>query len=104
MTKQTNKDSLGDRMKDYYENRNRTHLTRRTPVIIRVDGKAFHTLTNSMDKPFDEQFIKMMQDTAIYMAENVQGCKAVYVQSDEISLLLTDYDKLSTLNLLKLIC
>lgn len=97
MTKQKDKvDQLGNRIKDFYENRNRTYLTRRTPVIIRVDGKAFHTLTKSMERPFDEQFIKMMQDTAIYMAENIQSCKAAYVQSDEISLLLTDYDKLTT--------
>lgn len=97
MTKQKDKvDVLGDRMKDYYENRSRTYLTRRTPVIIRCDGKAFHTLTKSMTKPFDEGLIKMMQDTAIYMCENIQGCKAAYVQSDEISLLLTDYDKLTT--------
>ena len=31
-------DNLGDRMKTY-ENVTRTYLTRRTPIIIRIDGK-----------------------------------------------------------------
>lgn len=45
---------LGDRMKSYYENRSKTFLARRTPVIIRLDGKAFHTFTRGFNKPFDE--------------------------------------------------
>lgn len=32
------RDSLGDRMKDFYENRSKTYLTRRSAVIIRIDG------------------------------------------------------------------
>ena len=55
-------DSLGDRMKRY-ENVNRTYLTRRTPVIIRVDGKAFHTFTKAFQKPFDNFMIRAMQTT-----------------------------------------
>lgn len=90
------KDSLGDRMKGNYENRTRFYLTRRTPVIIRLDGKAFHTLTRHCDKPFDANFIDAMKETARYLCENIQGCKLGYVQSDEISLLLTDFDLLTT--------
>jgi len=89
-------DSLGDRMKGNYENRSRFHLTRRTPVIIRLDGKAFHTFTKGCQKPFDVKIIKSMEETCKYLVENIQGCKMGYVQSDEISLLLTDYDKLNT--------
>ena len=84
------------RMKDNYESRSRTFLTRRTPVIIRLDGKAFHTYTKGLDKPFDEGLIEDMQLTAKYLCENIQGAKCAYVQSDEISILLTDYETFDT--------
>lgn len=90
------KDDLGNRMKDNYENRSKTFLTRRMPVIIRLDGKAFHTFTNGLNKPFDEILVKTMHETAKFLCENIQGCKIAYTQSDEITLLLTDYDKLTT--------
>lgn len=90
-----NKDSLGDRMKGY-ENIPRTYLTRRMPCIIRIDGKAFHTFTRGFQRPFDEVFMKTMWETTKYLCENIQGCKIAYTQSDEISLLLTDYDELTT--------
>lgn len=96
MSNKLKKDSLGDRMKTFYEDRNKTYLTRRTPVIIRVDGKAFHTFTIGLKKPFDEILTKTMQQTAKYLVENIQGCKLAYTQSDEISLLLTDYNTLTT--------
>lgn len=88
-------DSLGDRMKRY-EIVNKTVLTRRTPVIIRLDGKAFHTFTRGFKKPFDEILVKTMQDTMKYLCENIQGCVLGYTQSDEITLVLTDYEKLET--------
>ena len=90
------KDSLGDRMKENYENRSKTYLVRRTPVIIRLDGRAFHTFTRGMKKPYDEIFHNTMNATMKYLCENIQGCKLGYTQSDEITLLLTDYDTLST--------
>ena len=90
-----NKDSLGDRMKGY-ENISRIYLTRRTPVIIRIDGKAFHSFTHGFAKPFDDILIKSMQDISKYLCENIMGCKLAYTQSDEISLLLIDYEKLGT--------
>lgn len=90
-----NKDSLGDRMKGY-ENISRIYLTRRTPIIIRIDGKAFHSFTRGFAKPFDDVLIKSMQNTAKYLCENIMGCKLAYTQSDEISLLLVDYEKFET--------
>ena len=84
------------RIKENYESRSRILLTRRTPVIIRLDGKAFHTYTRSLNKPFDEGLIEDMQRTAAYLCENIQNVKCAYVQSDEISLLLTDYDNLQS--------
>lgn len=84
------------RMKDNYESRSRTYLTRRVPVIMRVDGKAFHTYTRGLNKPFDEGLVEDMNNTAIYLCQNIQGAKCAYVQSDEISILITDYDTLTT--------
>lgn len=88
--------NLGDRMKEFYENRAKTSLIRRTPVIIRIDGKAFHTFTKGFEKPFDSIMIKAMQDTMKYLCENIQGCVLGYTQSDEITLVLVDYNKLDT--------
>jgi len=89
------KSNLGDRMKGY-EGIPKIKLTKRTPVVIRLDGKAFHTLTRGMNKPFDSLLMETMQETAKYLCENIQGCKLAYTQSDEITLLLTDYEKLTT--------
>lgn len=88
-------DSLGDRMKSY-ENISRNYLTRRIPVIIRIDGKAFHTFTKGMKKPFDHLLMTSMQDTTKFLCENIQGCVFGYTQSDEISLVLTDYENIRT--------
>ena len=90
------KDSLGDRMKENYENRSKTYLVRRMPVIIRLDGRAFHTFTKGFKRPYDEVFHNAMNDTVKYLCENIQGCKIGYTQSDEITLLLTDYENLDT--------
>lgn len=90
------KSSIGDRMKGYYEDRYRISLPRRTNTIIRVDGKCFHSLTKKLKKPFDEKFIEMMTNTAVTLCEETQNCKMGYVQSDEISIWLTDYDDIKT--------
>ena len=90
------RDSLGDRMKRNYEDVSKTRLLRRTPVIIRLDGKAFHTFTRGFKKPFDEVFMKTMQQTMKYLCENIQGCVLGYTQSDEITLVLVDYKKLDS--------
>ena len=89
-------DELGKRMKEYYESIPKTKLMRRTPVAIRIDGKAFHTFTRGFKKPFDEVLIKSMQETMKYLCENVQGCVLGYAQSDEITLILVDYKKLNS--------
>jgi len=90
------KDDLGKRMKEQYEMRTRTFLPRRTYTIIRLDGKAFHTFTRGMERPYDKKFMNMMDVTAKFLLNEIQGAKLAYVQSDEISLLLTDFDKITT--------
>lgn len=90
------KDALGDRMKSFYEDRTRILLPRRTYTIIRVDGKAFHTYTRGLKRPFDQGLVEDMNETAAFLCKNIQGAKLAYVQSDEISILLTDFDSIST--------
>ena len=90
------KDPLGDRMKDFYEDRTRYKLARRTNTIIRIDGKAFHTYTKGLQRPFDQGLMEDMNKTAEYLCQNIQGAKFGYVQSDEISILITDYDDIDT--------
>jgi tRNA(His) 5'-end guanylyltransferase len=89
-------DSLGDRMKNFYEGPARHYLTRRTPVIVRLDGRAFHTLTKGFQKPYDASFIENMDAAARCLFDEMQGCKMAYIQSDEASFVLTDYDTLTT--------
>ena len=90
------RDDLGTRMKTFYEEIPKTKLMRRCPVAIRIDGKAFHTFTRGFNKPFDEVLIESMQKTMKYLCENIQGCVLGYTQSDEITLILIDYNKLNS--------
>jgi len=89
-------DSLGDRMKHNYEEVSKTRLTRRVPVAIRLDGKAFHSFTRGIQKPFDMILVSAMQKTTKALCENIQGCVFGYTQSDEITLILQDYKSITT--------
>ncbi len=115
----TDKTTLGDRMKEY-EATTQGALLRRTPVIIRIDGRAFHTFTKRLvpyeektaalmgiadrfvvdtslqQSPFSEIMHNSMVDTAAVLLNNIQNCVLAYTQSDEISLLLRDWDKHET--------
>jgi len=88
--------SLGNRIKEYYEKPFQFKLPRKLPAIIRLDGKSFHQLTKHFEKPFDSNFINGMQNTALYLCEEIQNAKFAYIQSDEISILMIDYDNLNT--------
>lgn len=96
MGKKESKDALGSRMKEFYENRAKTSLIRRMPVAIRIDGKSFHTFTKNFDKPFDKVLMESMQETMQSLCKNLPGCVIGYTQSDEITLILTDYKKLTS--------
>lgn len=90
-------DNLGDRMKGY-ESVTKNSLMRRTPAIIRLDGRAFHTFVEraGFNRPFDQHFSKIMQHVCHYLFREVQTSVFVYSQSDEISILLKDYTELET--------
>ena len=68
----------------------RTHLTPGLPAVIRLDGRAFHSYTKGLQRPFDERFVEDMDAVAVELAQQIDGVRLVYTQSDEISLLLTD--------------
>ena len=90
------RDDIGTRMKDFYEQIPKTKLMRRCPVAIRIDGKAFHTYTRHFKRPFDSVLMRAMQETMKYLCENIQGCVLGYTQSDEITLILVDYEKINS--------
>lgn len=87
--------SFGDRMKGY-ESVTQTSLMRRTPAIIRIDGKAFHTFTRGLNKPFDEDLSLAMADTTLELCKQIQGAVFGYTQSDEISILVQDWKNINT--------
>ena len=85
-------DAIGDRMKSQYEDRTRYFLPRRTYTILRIDGKAFHTYTRGMDKPWDAMVEESMDAGAVALCSEGCGCRFAYGQSDEYSFLLTDFE------------
>jgi tRNA(His) 5'-end guanylyltransferase len=86
-------DTLGDRMKERYEDRTRYYLPRRTFAVIRVDGKAFHTFTRGCAKPYDRRLMESIDFAAMAMCQEMAGAVLAYTQSDEISVLLCDFKK-----------
>jgi len=89
------RDALGDRMKGY-ENATKCKLMRRGYTMIRIDGKAFNTYTKGCEAPFDWGLVNDMDDTAKYLCENIQGAKCAFVQSDEITIVITDFENRET--------
>ena len=80
-------DDIGDRFKRY-EGCFDFALPRRLPMVIRVDGRAFHGL--KLGKPFDNDFHARMCDTAVALCQGIQGAVLAYFQSDEISVVARD--------------
>ena len=89
------KSDIGTRMKGY-EAVTKYVLPRRGYTMIRIDGKAFHTYTKGFKRPFDQGLIDDMDTTAMFLCKEIQGAVAAFVQSDEISILVCDFEKLET--------
>lgn len=89
------KDELGDRMKQY-EEVTRNYLPRRSYVMVRCDGRSFHTYVKGLKRPFDDDLMEDMDETAKYLCKNISGTKLAFVQSDEITLVLTDFENIGT--------
>lgn len=84
-------DTLEKRMQ-YYRSLTDYKLMPKTPVLMMLDGRAFSKFCKKFTKPYDDFFIHIMNETAKYLCENIEGCKFAYVQSDEISLYVSDMD------------
>ena len=82
----------GKQIKENFENSTRSYLTPKGYFFLRLDGKAFSSYTRDLQKPFDLEFMADMNDTAKFLCENIQGTKCAFVQSDEISIVLTDFE------------
>lgn len=71
-------------------------LSRNSYVMMMFDGRGFSSSRNGIKtrfkRPFDERFVELMNKTAETLCQEIQGAKFAYVQSDEISLFLTDID------------
>lgn len=89
------KSSLGDRMKRY-EGISNIHLTRRMPLIIRLDGKSFHSYTKGFERPHDPLMLNATISAAQGLIKEIQCAKLIYMQSDEMSVLINDYEKFET--------
>jgi tRNA(His) 5'-end guanylyltransferase len=96
MSQKMVKDALGQRLKNSYEHRTRYYLPRRTYTIIRLDGKTFHSYTKNLEKPFDFGLNQDLDDAVISILSEIQGARFAFVQSDEISILLTDFENEQT--------
>ena len=88
-------DTLAQRMREY-EDVFRYKLPRRLPLLVRMDGKAFHTLTRNYEKPWDTDFMSFMDSVALFLCKKVQTVQLAYLQSDELTLLLHNYKKLNS--------
>lgn len=86
----TDSTSLGNRMKRY-EHSYRLAFPRRLPVVVRVDGRAFHSHLRGATKPFDMPFIADMGYVAAELCKEISGAVFAYHQSDEISVLVQDW-------------
>ncbi len=95
MADKKSKDSLGDRQKQY-EAASSSFLTRRIPVIIRIDGRAFSKFCKRFAKPYDSILHDTLNSVTTYLCKNIQGAKFAERHSDEISILVTDYDDINT--------
>lgn len=84
------------RMKEQYEDRFRIMLPRRSYTIIRVDGRAFHTWTRGLPRPYSQALMQSMDHVAKTLCESMPGAQMAYVQSDEVSVLLTDFARIDT--------
>lgn len=89
------KDPLGQRMKSY-EAATRLVLPRRTYTVVRVDGRAFHTFLRHASKPWDDDVVHTMKTTTQRLCGALDGAVVGYTQSDEISVVLQDFENNGT--------
>lgn len=89
------KETFANRMRSMQQSSD-SRLPENGYSILQLDGKAFHTWTKGLDIPFDAKFVRSMDEVAALLAQKISNVKFAYVQSDEISLLLTDFENEGT--------
>lgn len=82
-------EKLADKCK-YYQELANYKLMPNGYILAHLDGRGFSNYCKRFEKPFDKIFVNAMNESAIYVAKNVQNCKLAYVQSDEITLVIVD--------------
>mgnify|MGYP001154411212 CR=1 FL=1 len=83
------KQTLGEIMKEY-EHQHRRKLSKDSYILMRLDGKSFHSYTRGLKKPYDLKLMEAMDNTLLKLCEQIQGVRFGYVESDEISLLISN--------------
>lgn len=83
-----------DQLMKSYEHAYRRKVSPTDYILLRLDGKAFHTFTRGLERPYDRDLIRAMQETTVELCQGIQGVRFAYTQSDEISLLITPWDSL----------
>lgn len=86
----SNLDGIGARMKAYEKTYTENYIPPNSYGIVRVDGKAFHTYTKNLKKPYDFDLIRDMGVVAQVLCKEIQGARFAYTQSDEISVFFED--------------
>lgn len=83
--------TLGDRMKRYELEEAGRRMLPRLPILARLDGRAFHTFTRGLRRPFDEDFCRCMALTTAKLVDKFHASLG-YTQSDEITLFWLNND------------
>lgn len=81
----SDKTALGDRMKWYESRYTNDQFMPMVPVIARLDGRAFHSFTKGLKRPYDERLTNLMVDTTKFLVQETNA-RCGYTQSDEITL------------------
>lgn len=79
-------------MKEDYEDALRLYVPRRTHIVIRIDGRAFHTFTRDLERPYSRRLATALDEAALHLCQEMIGCRFAYGQSDEYSFVLSDIE------------
>ena len=80
------KDELGTYCKELESRGTKEYADKRKPLLVRLDGRAFHTYTKGLKRPYDDRLSNCMLETTKKLIEEFHP-RVGYTQSDEISLL-----------------
>ena len=91
--------TLSQRMKEYELE---TKLVPRSPIIVRLDGNSFHRVCKNIKRPYDDEFMKMMQYIVSNLGATTDGTTIIYTQSDEITMVVLPYRRYTSVPIYKL--